>query len=223
MRLLEPDRFRRTYVLAPHFGSLRKNDADGTTTEQGKENKKRRDEWVAAHKESIILPAGEGDALLGMINAIAEHKLARMLLEKGSPEVTAKWSCPATGLPAKVRSDSVRPEIAVISDIKALEDASDDGFRKALSRYGYHRQDALYRAIFGEAGVTIRRFIFIAVEKAAPYLVKLHECTDDAFNAGHASWQRDAATLARCVESGVWPGYPETINKVDLMPWARED
>ena len=111
-------------------------------------------------------------------------------------------------------------KLGTIADIKSTEDASPDEFRRSIGRYRYHVQDALYRAIFGETGFSVANFIFIAAEKQYPHLVAVHAIDREALDAGHAAWQRDAATLARCLESNVWPGYEERIHEVSLPPWA---
>ena len=220
LAILEPARFEQTYVLAPDFGSLRKNDATGTTTEQGRENKKRRDDWHEAHKAAVILDSADGVRMLGMIRAIVAHPLARPLLERGLPEATVIAKCPETGLRAKVRPDDLRDDIGTIVDVKRSEDASPKGFARSIAKYRYHVQDALYRTIAGQAGLPIRHFVFVAVEPEAPYLVAVHSLTEDALRAGHNAWRLDARTLADCLSKDQWPGYDARIHELSLPSWA---
>jgi exodeoxyribonuclease VIII len=218
MAILEPARFARTYVIEPDFGPSRKTDE--CSSERAKENKTRRDEWRRMHAHATLLPAGTGEDLLGMVKSLLAHPLARKLLEQGLSEVTAIGTCPITGLKAKSRSDHLVERIGTIADLKTTEDASPDGFKRSVARFRYHVQDPLYRTVFRASGLEIANFCYIAVEKSYPYLVAVHALDEAAFAAGQVAWQRNATTLARCLETNTWPGYEPRIHSVSLPPWA---
>jgi exodeoxyribonuclease VIII len=209
MALLEPALFARTYLVAPDFGDQRKTD-----------NKKRKADWVAQHARAVVLDSKDGVKMLGMVRAVVAHPLARPLLERGLPEATVIGRCPVTGLRAKVRPDDLREDIGTIVDVKRARDASPRGFARSVADYRYHVQDALYRAVVREVGPDVRHFVFVAVEPEPPHLVAVHSLDLDALRVGHREWQKDAETLARCLEADTWPGYPETINEITLPPWA---
>ena len=62
-------------------------------------------------------------------------------------------------------------------------------------------------------------FIFVNVEKNAPYLVSVVELDSDAFEMGHQMIERGVRIHKECMESGRWPGYL-TQAIASLPPWA---
>jgi hypothetical protein len=63
-------------------------------------------------------------------------------------------------------------------------------------------------------------FVFVAIEKTAPYLVSCLTLDDDAIRRGRASIREDLRTMRECLECNEWPGYPETIQTIGLPAWA---
>ncbi len=131
MRTLEPALFAKTYIIAPDFGDRRYKAAKDASAA-----------WYAEHAGATILDSATGHATLGMIEAIAEHPIARPLLEGGDAELTMRWDDGTTGLPAKGRADFYRADLRTGVDVKSAADASLDAFRRSVATLGYHRQEA---------------------------------------------------------------------------------
>ena len=83
--------------------------------------------------------------------------------------MTLRWRDPETGIECKGRIDYYVPARRCAVDVKTTEDARIDAFRRTVGRYGYHRQDAMYRDGLAVVGEAIEHFVFLAVEKTAPY------------------------------------------------------
>jgi hypothetical protein len=207
--LLEPEVFERTFAAEPDFGDCRKT-----------ANKAKRDEWRAEHAGATLLSPQQYDDVRGMIASVRRHPLGAAVIRDGQPELTVTWRDEWTGLPCKARADYYVPGLEMVVDPKSALDASWDGFRRSVVSHRYHVQDALYRAGFAAAGAQVRHFVFLAVEKVKPYAVAVYTLDADAIGKGYSAARRDIDTLGECIRENVFPGYPETVQTLDLPPWA---
>jgi hypothetical protein len=220
LAILEPEAFARRYVIAPDFGPQRKTDE--CSSERAKENKKRRQAWLAEHAGATILESKDDVAMLGMVRSILEHPIARPLLEDGVAELTARWDDEATGLACKSRIDFYGEALALLVDLKSTMNASLDAFRRDVWKYAYHRQDAFYRDGLEVLGAPVGVFTFIAVEKDPPHALGVYSLDASAVAQGRRENRLLLEQLSECVARGVFPGYPERIVNVELPAWARE-
>jgi len=218
--LLEPERFARTHVELPDFGYLLKHDESGTTAEQGKANKERRNAWRSANAGMTWVEPADWTRVVGMCESVRRHPLASRVLSGGAAEQTIRWTDPETGLVAKARADYVRLSHRMIADVKSCQDASREAFRRDVAKYRYHVQNALYRMGFQALKIPVEHFLFIAVEKEPPYAVAVYSLDAMSVERGVDAARADIATLAECVRTGRYPGYPQTIQELDIPPWA---
>ena len=207
--LLEPERFIGTYTVEPSFGDCRKKD-----------NRAARDAWRAEHAGSVLLSSDDHLACMRMTESIRRHPIAGKLLAGGEAEVTARWRDEDTGIECKARADYLIRERRLIVDIKTAADASLESFRRSVANYGYHRQDAFYRAGFATAGAPVDNFVFVVVEKTAPYAVAVYMLDERAQAAGRLAVRDAIETLADCLERNEWAAYPEEIQVLELPGWA---
>lgn len=205
--LLEPERFDSVYTQSPDFGDLRTKVA-----------REARDEWRAANAGRKALSLDDWERIERMRESIARHSLAASLLRGGRSEVSAYWDDPETGLRCKSRVDYMRGGILI--DLKTTDDASPGAFPTSCARYGYHRQDAMYTQAWRACGADVDAFVFIAVEKRAPFAVGVHVLDGDAKALGASSIRRDLETLADCLALDDWPAYGEQIHTLSLPRWA---
>lgn len=221
--MLEPERFAREYIAEPDFGSCRANADKGVSTEQGRENKKRRDEWRAEHPEVDVLKltAAEERTIRGMVGAVLAEPSVRMLLEDAMPEVTLRWADGDTGVECKARLDVWQPRLDAILDLKSCLDASVEAFGRSVGNYGYHHQDDFYRrGIVATLGVR-PTFAFLAVEKEAPHDLMLHEIDADAYQLARATNADRLQRFAKCLRTNTWPGlYTGGPTTLSLKPWV---
>lgn len=207
--LLEPEIFETTYVVEPEFGDCR-----------FKENKARRDEWRKKTEGYTKISREDNDAIKAICQAVRNHPLAGRMLVDGEPELTVRWRDAETGLECKSRADYYVRKHRMAVDIKTSFDASPAEFRRSVANYRYHVQDALYRDGFAAIGEAIEHFVFVVVEKRPPYAVALYSLDRDAVAKGHSQVRTDIARLAECVKADTWPGYPTSIQELNLPPWA---
>jgi len=168
-----------------------------------------------------ILTADEGDRILGAIDAVKTHPLVAGILagKDVRREVAVFKRHEATGRLLKGRLDIVTEDSdgrTVVLDIKTTEDASANTFPKAMANFGYDQQAAYYSDLVGA-----EHFVFIAVEKTAPFAVGLYALDAESLDLGRAKNEAQLATLAECEDANSWPAYPETIETISLPNWAK--
>lgn len=198
--VLEPGRFVREYAT---FSGDRRT----------KEGKAKYEELVAAGYQ--ILSLNDADAITSMATAIHNHPVAGPLVKVGESEVSSFWKHGTTGLECKCRADLWNQSEATIIDIKTTEDAGPAGFARSVAAYRYHVQAAHYMV-----GLEAKRFLFVVVEKKAPYAVAVYELDADAMREGRRLRDRDLDQYASCAEFNTWPGYPACVQTLALPKWA---
>lgn len=209
MLVLEPALFAETYAVAPKFGDLRY-----------KENKARKADWEAENVGKLALSAATESAILGMHEAVMLHPAASRLILEGAAEATLRWKDAITGLACKSRADYWVKRKRFAVDLKSTEDASPDAFRRSVNTYGYHKQDALYRAGFLACGEPIDHFAIVAVEKSKPHAVAVYVLDGEAIAKGFSAVRRDIERLAECIARNHFPAYSEGIDTLSLPHWA---
>lgn len=214
--LLEPERFVDTYTTMPRFDDLRGANGRGTT----KAYKEAVAAWRESNADKTPLSAEDMTTIERMVASVRAHPLASKMIRDGIPEVTLRWRDESTGLECRARADYYVRSRKMVVDVKTSRDASFTEFRRSVVNYRYHVQDALYRAAFGAVGEPIQHFVFVVIEKTPPYAVAVYTLDSDGIQRGYAHASQDIATLAECLRNDAYPGYPVTIQTLDLPPWA---
>jgi len=198
--VLEPDELSKRYQLAP----------DRRT----KEGKAAVVEMAAAGIEAV----SEADMVLAVNMAVAVHghPTAGALLQSGQAEQSFWWDDIATGMRCKCRPDWF--DGTTIVDLKTCQDASPTGFAKAVANFGYSIQAAHYLA-----GTLATRFIFVAVEKTAPYAIGVYELNTEALIHGSIARHNALQRIQDCRAINEWPGYTDGIQTLQLPGWALKD
>ncbi len=168
----------------------------------------------------IVLAEAEMDTIHAMAEAVLYHDDARGFMEQpGEPEVSVFWK--ACGIPCKGRIDRLVGN-RLILDLKTCEEAKRGPFERRCASYGYFMQAAFYADALAALGVVPLPPLFIAVEKAPPYVCAVHQVGTDALDAGRAQYVEALRRLAECEKSGRWPGY-EGISLLNPSKWAKNE
>lgn len=156
---------------------------------------------------------------------MSDPKIAKLLSGEGETETSYYWTDEKTGLLCKCRPDRVNTELNYLIDLKTTTDASPEAFAKSVYNYRYHVQAAWYMRGYEQAtGIKPDGFVFIAVEKTAPYLIAVYLINDIDIELGMEEAEKDLQILKNCTESGNWYGYGGEENKImtlALPSWAR--
>ena len=207
LAVLEPERFDAECVVMPQM--------DRRT----KDGKLRWEEFQAQYPDHELLTSDEHTRITAIRDAVRAHPMARKLMDRiEAVELSMFWKDPQTGVDCRCRPDAVLQNGTLI-DLKTTRDAG-PGFERSVRQYRYHVQAAFYGD--GMGGMEERPMVFIAVETEAPYLVSCNIIGPDSLVAGREAYRRNLDTYAKCVESGIWPGYSDTIQTVNLPDWELE-
>lgn len=164
-----------------------------------------------------------------MAEAIRRHPVAGPLFDPargGKPEQSLFWGGPVwlrarfDWLPATDGQGRL-----IIPDYKTCECASPTAIRRSAGSYGYHIQDAWYRAAVDNVLGAEPAFVFVFQEKTPPYIVTVVQLDEEAVAAGHRAMSRAIEIYQECTETGVWPGYvgDAELPEISLPPWITRD
>lgn len=193
--------------------------------------KQARDEAIAAGKVPML--AKEMAEARAIADALLTHPTTGGLLSGIDPEVSMFWQDAETGIWLRGRMDAMTLAYSMptIVDVKTTKDASPEAFAKSVADYGYHRQDPHYReglaACLGCKWDEID-FVFAVVETEPPYLVATYRVSDgtdgrpDDVGLGREQNRIAREIYRACSESGIWPGYSEEIEDLELPRYKRQ-
>lgn len=182
-----------------------------------------RDEAYANGEVPVL--AKEWAVVVAMADAIQRHPIASALLRPGSgkPEQTLIWH---DLIWRRSRLDwlPTLPDFGrlIVPDYKTAADASNSGFTRSSASFGYFQQAAWYLdGVRHLLNADDAAFVFIAQEKEAPYLVNVVELTDSYRAIGDYRNERAVAIWSECMETGIWPGYPEQVQRISAPRWLE--
>lgn len=130
--------------------------------------------------------------------AIADNE--NVLIEK-----SIYFTHKATGLQCKVRPDAW--DSTIVIDLKTTKDASYRDFQSSAAKYGYFLQAGMIYEGLKSIGCILKKFIFIAIEKDAPFEIGTYYLDEDAIEFGIAQFDVLMGQLADCIENDDFPGY----------------
>jgi len=203
--VLEPDTVGRLYAAAPKF--------DRRTTE----GKARAAEFEAASGGKTVVDMDTFQKAQRMADAVRQHPVASKLFVGGHAEVTLQWE--QYGVPCKARLDYWHPDHEIV-DLKTAQDASPEGFAKAVGNFRYHIQAAHYLEGVSHSHVT-GPFKFVVVESEAPFAVAVYTLSLGSLSAGRM-WLPVAADAFRLTKGGAgnWLGYSTDVLELEVPKWA---
>lgn len=204
---LEPDVFPHYFIIKPSFsgtGSVAKREA-----------------FELEHADKEIISMEQYDTIRRMRDSVMRHPIAVKLLCQGVAEQTNTWTDQFTGAPCKSRMDWFDNKTRFIVDLKSTEDASDDGFSRSAFKYRYHVQAPYYFDGAVANGMQPNGFIFIAVEKKAPYLTNIFYMEDAEMEFGRNVYRRDLEKYMECRTNNHWPGYDQAVKPLKLPGWIK--
>ena len=208
--VLELDQWDARYVSAP--------DGIDRRTKAGKA------EWEAfttAATGRTVLPKADADLVMRMAHSVFSHPAAAMLLAlPGKAETTHMWTDAATGLECKCRPDWLTDDCRLLVDLKTTEDASPRGFSRSIVQWRYFLQASWYLdGVEQSTGTRPEQFIFITVEKRAPFACAVYAADAEMIAAGAQTAARNLELLAICKAADTWPGYSDQIEPISLPGW----
>lgn len=136
----------------------------------------------------------------------------------GDSELTVTWNEGEAGcvVPCRIRSDRTSADRRLIVDLK-FTGMSANPFAWKTDYTGA----AFYRRGFGVAFDTQPEYLFLVTETNPPYLSSLVGVSPAGFEFGTAKAMTGLLMWQRCMESGIWPGYPTMASYQDVPVWQE--
>lgn len=139
-------------------------------------------------------------------------------------EVTVVWE--SAGVLCKGRLDAWEPDALTIHDPKTCENARGASMGSTVLRYGWDVQAAAYIEAVETLFPLLQgrvRFRWHFLEVVPPYGYIEAEPTGELLELGRRKWLRAVATWGRCLLNDDWPGYPESVLRVEPPGWAMSE
>ena len=191
---------------------------------------RRGDKWkkalLAADLDGkILLTEGDYDLAHAMATPLINHEVVKGWIADPSFVAEASFFAtdPQTGVKIKCRPDGFVSSSGVVFDIKTTRDASPDGFPREIRAYNYDLQAAFYLRCLRSAGHKAETFIFVCVEKEAPYATCLHVLTERYLQAADLRVTETLEKIARAEASQTFTTGWGLINHVDLPRWQTAE
>jgi exodeoxyribonuclease VIII len=111
----------------------------------------------------------------------------------------------------------------LIVDVKTTVDASKKGFGKTVHNFCYDVQGSFYKDFFNRNTKHEPEFMFLAIEKTKPYLIKFHRFDEATKFVGDTRMTKALELLRDCTELNNWYGYGSDVEDIELPSWAFDD
>lgn len=179
-------------------------------------------EFCEANKGKVCLKKDVVDDIWRISDAVRNHKRAGAIVKaKGIAESSIFARLPDSDLLVKVRPDWLVPGLNLEADLKTCLNAHYSFFSREIFNRTYYLQAGMYLYVSRLAGIDVDKFVFIVVEKTAPFAVAVYNADKEMLELGLAAFQEGVELYLRCMESGYWPGYnSDEIVPVSLPKWA---
>lgn len=154
---------------------------------------------------------------------LSEPAGKQLLLKKGFVEPSCFWTDPITGMPVKSRPDFVLDGGDIVVDLKTTSDATEYGFQRSVVDYGYDVQAYMQmEGLFHATGKRPSLFVFIVIEKTAPYHTAFFAADAEMIECGRLRYNRLMNRLKECTDRNIWPGYGSTIQNLTVPKWLLD-
>jgi len=175
----------------------------------------------ARDRGKVPILTGELREVRAMADAVFAHDEAAGILADGVAEMSLYATDPATGVKLRARPDwmaLIGGERLWLADVKTSVTAAEPAaFARKAADLGYAVQAAFYRLVARLLGLDDDpAFVFLCVEKTAPYLVSVVEWDTEAMAEGNRLVRQAIDIFAHCSDADEWPGYPCGIQSISL-------
>lgn len=216
---LEPDEYNAEYAILP-------DDINKRT----KEGKAAFAAFEEANVGKCLITNEQLDCAQNMVSSLVQHPVVNILDgHVGIVEASIFYADPETGVECRVRPDWCLPPCeafpnGLIIDLKTTDDARPAAFARTCANFGYDLSAAMYIDGFQLHYRTADApdFLFLVVERDAPYAVACYQASYDMLNHGRNKLAHSLSNFAKCQIANIWPGYDSTIKSIELPAWANK-
>ena len=203
---LQPENVADLFAIAPNVDRR---------TKAGKEDFAK---FEAEANGKTVVTADMYQQATEMCEALNKNEFVKKLL-KGEKEKTFFWNDDLTGEPCKCRTDCLTEvgDNLIVVDLKSTENAETEAFMKSAIKYGYDFQSAMYNK-----GVEVNTgkkplFVFIAIEKTAPYAINILQADELFIRRGYDLFREYIGVYHDCKQTNNWYGYLGKFNQINNL------
>ena len=208
--VLEPSRIEAEYAVAPKVDK------------RTKAGKAEYAEFLLTSEGKIVVSQDDMDNAYAMAESIQNNQLASTLMcQTGVVEKSIYSVDPDINILKRGRCDKICENAKMIIDLKTTQDGSPKGFQSSIFKFNYHVQVAYYIDLCREQGLDIERFLFVVVEKTAPFATSVYELDEHTIELGRREYKERLATLSRCLKTDVWDSYSNEIITIETPNWIK--
>ena len=203
--ILEEESFFNEFSICP--------DVDRRT----KDGKMQYETFLLESNGKDVITQADYEQILSMKESINSLPDVVELL-KGEYEQSYFWIDQMTGEKCKCRPDVINHNTKLIVDLKTTDSCENGHFERSCKKYGYKLQAGMYREgvfqnTFDEYG-----FVFVAIEKSAPYAVRVYRCTPEYIDQGYDLFREYIGIYHECKTKNEWLGYDRVgAREVELL------
>jgi len=206
--ILEPEKFLDRFMERPEIDRR---------TKAGKEQYA---ELEASGKS--ILDKEDFEACLVTAEKVKGSGFYNDLLSGGIYE--SSWFVDRKGIRLKGRLDCYLPDKNLIVDIKTCETADERLFLRDIVKWSYHSQAAYYMDLVAHVtGRPVGGFVILALEKSEDRDMRAFWLDSELIARGRRDYLEWLSTWRKCLETGNFPGYPETFCYLKCPNYLLED
>jgi len=214
-RVLEPWDYQKKFAIAPKVDRR---------TKDGKA------EWAEFCKRSHdkeIVSKDDGAAIEDIAQSIANNPDSSRWLNPDTDDSFVEQSGivedDPRGLPWAF---ACRPDLRVVGDyivdLKTCKDASPGHVEKSLVNFGYALSAAWYCDLATRIDGGMYRFVWVFVEKTAPYAVACYEADAEVLAYGREKYEQALDVISEAVKTNQFPAsYHRGTMTISLPRWAK--
>lgn len=169
-------------------------------------------EYQASGKK--LITQDDYDTICNMEVNLRKDELIMPMMNGGSNEVTLVGEL--FGVKVKARLDRIT-EGGDIIDLKSMNDIPKRrNFRSTVFTYKYYIQAAYYSLLLQEITGKRPKFYFIAMEKNAPFSVRVFTLDETFIQRGIDEVKKGLTYYKACVKENFWPAFPPVVTEINF-------
>lgn len=210
-----PNVFSQKYVNQP---------AINTRTNLGKSEIRSLQNSVEANNQVLISSSSKYpdkyNNLLRMKAEIEKHPLLQVIFKNGKAEDFVEFEEELSGAVISFKAHWLDLDNKIIVHLTSTSDASEDAFAKDSLNFNNHKRAAIQLDGYASLGNPQDGFVFVNVERSAPYKISVLYLDQRSINLGRSIYLENCETFMKCVKSDVWPGFKKAATEVSLPEYA---
>lgn len=203
-------------------------------------------QFLASVGDRTVLKGKGYDLALAMEAAVEKHpgirpyfrpEPAQVGLFRQLNELTLTYIDPVSGHRLKARIDALRvmaDEVKIL-DLKTTQDASSKAFGTSAAKFDYLLSAAFYLDAVSACITSIAELIeidaewlaslpitfeMVAIEKCEPPMIARYGVSSDLADLGREQYRQGLDLVVNASELDYWPGYPVSVEPLEIPAWA---